>query len=165
MSVRATARPVSGLFAAPATTRQSIERASASSISPPAAQGASTSSSLARIASADGATSMPCAWAMRVQQPGSRSQPTTSAPASTSFAASEEPTLPRPTTPTRLPSKSCDPVAAASPRPIAWKTVSAVMGEGSPPPPLDTDWPTTKRVIPAMWSMSVVEVPMSSAVM
>ena len=64
-SVRATARPVSGLFAAPATTRQSIERASASSISPPAAQGASTSSSLARIASADGATSMPCSSATR----------------------------------------------------------------------------------------------------
>ena len=37
--VRATPRSVSGLFAAPATTRQSIERASASSISPPAGAG------------------------------------------------------------------------------------------------------------------------------
>ena len=81
------------------------------------------------------------------------------------MAASAEPTLPSPTTPTRRPSKSPEPVAAVRPRRIAWKTVSAVTGEGSPPPPFDTDCPTTKRVNFAMWSMSAVEVPMSSAVM
>src|SRR5215218_5948911 len=129
--------------AAPATTRQSIERARASSISPPAAQGASTSSSLARMASADGTTSMPCCSATRSQQPRSRSQPITSAPAPASLPASADPTLPSPTIPTRRPSKSPEPVAAARPRRIAWKTVSAVTGEGSPPPPFETDWPTT----------------------
>ena len=43
--------------------------------------------------------------------------------------------------PTRRPSSSSDPVAAASPRRIAWKTVSAVTGEGSPPPPFSTRAP------------------------
>ncbi len=97
ISVRATPRSVSGLLAAPAITRQSSARARASSISPPAAHGASTSSSLARIASADGAISMPCCVGRAARSARSRGRSAiTRAPASASRVASTEPTLPSP---------------------------------------------------------------------
>ena len=47
---------------------------------------------------------------------------------------------------------------------MARKTVSAVIGEGSPPPPQSAARPTTKRVSRAIASMSTVVVPTSSAV-
>jgi hypothetical protein len=65
----------------------------------------------------------------------------------------------------RRPSSSSEPSCASSPRRVAWKTVSAVMGEGSPPPPFSRERPTQKRVKRDTWSMSAQVVPMSSAVM
>ena len=137
------ARSVSGLFAAPATTRQSIERASASSISPPAAQGASTSSSLARIASADGATAMPVLVGEPLGSARRRGRSRSRARRRVRELAPPAPSPPCRARPRRRGARRSRPSPSrpSRPRRIAWKTVSAVTGEGSPPPPFGAERP------------------------
>jgi hypothetical protein len=165
ISVRATARSVSGLFAAPATTRQSIERASASSISPPAAHGASTSQLAGQDGLRRGGDADPVLVRERRARSASRSQPITCAPPRASLAASADADLAEPDDAHAAPSKSSEPVRGREAAAHRLEDRLGGDGRGSPPPPFDTERPTQKRVKRAMWSMSAVVVPMSSAVM
>ena len=167
ISVRATPRSVSGLFAAPAITRQSSARASASSIRPPRRAGGehvelAREDRLGRRRELDSVLRAESLAALGVEVARDHAR----AGLDELCRRAREPTLPSPTTPTRLPSRLSRPGGRAGGRAASpWKTVSAVTGEGSPPPPPSRERPTAKRVKRDRWSMSAVVVPMSSAVM